>query len=291
MFGLGTLDLIMIGLGVAVFLFWLVFYFKGNQYNSMFETLNEKEYPLKEIYGLGYGFLETFKYKYHKKSDRKLRQRLEVLYSAQYSEYYLRVVRAQQITISLTVLVIAFSLYGLTGEIAGFGIGVMFSALAFYYFGEEPNNKIKKRSQELMHDFSDVVSKLALLTNAGMILRNAWSEVAYGSDGELYREMRLACEQMTNGVSDNDAIYEFGNRCMLSEIKKFSSTIIQGNIMGNSALAQMLQEQNSEIWMLKKQLVKREGEKASSKLLIPICIMFIGILIMIIVPIFTNLGV
>lgn len=36
---------------------------------------------------------------------------------------------------------------------------------------------------------------------------------------------------------------------------------------------------------VKKQLVRREGEKAASKLLIPICVMFVGILIMIIVPI------
>ena len=34
-----------------------------------------------------------------------------------------------------------------------------------------------------------------------------------------------------------------------------------------------------------------DAAKASSKLLLPICIMFIGILIMIMVPIFSNLGV
>ena len=49
-------------------------------------------------------------------------------------------------------------------------------------------------------------------------------------------------------------------------------------------------EQSAEIWNLKRQLVKREGEKASSKLLIPKFLMFMGILIMVIVPIFTNIG-
>lgn len=34
----------------------------------------------------------------------------------------------------------------------------------------------------------------------------------------------------------------------------------------------------------------REGEKASGKLLIPMMIMFIGILIMVLIPIFTNIG-
>ena len=86
-------------------------------------------------------------------------------------------------------------------------------------------------------------------------------------------------------------MFNFGSRCIIPEIKKFTSTIIQGMTKGNSELTAMLQEQSKEVWQLKKQLVRREGEKAASKLLIPICVMFVGILIMIIVPIFTNLGV
>ena len=52
-----------------------------------------------------------------------------------------------------------------------------------------------------------------------------------------------------------------------------------------------VKEQSREIWNIRRNLIKQQGEKAASKLLIPICVMFVGILIMIIVPIFTNLGV
>ena len=52
----------------------------------------------------------------------------------------------------------------------------------------------------------------------------------------------------------------------------------------------MLQQQSKEVWAAKKQDIKRQGEKAASKLLIPVLIMFIGILIMILIPIFTNIG-
>ena len=41
---------------------------------------------------------------------------------------------------------------------------------------------------------------------------------------------------------------------------------------------------------MKKQNVHRQGELANNKLLLPMCITFIGILIMVMVPIFTNLG-
>jgi len=103
--------------------------------------------------------------------------------------------------------------------------------------------------------------------------------------------MQTTVNEMNNGVSEIDAMFNFGSRCIIPEIKKFTSTIIQGMTKGNSELTAMLQEQSKEVWQLKKQLVRREGEKAASKLLIPICVMFVGILIMIIVPIFTNLGV
>ena len=290
MIGLGLIDWIIIGAGAVSLFLWLIVFFMGRKRNAMFDVLEEKEYPFKEIYGMGYAVLELFKYKYKSKGDRKLRQQLEVLYGEKYSEYYLRVIHSQQITLSFTVFVLAFAFYGLTSEILACVIGLVFAALAYYYFGTTTAKKILKRSDELLHDFSEVVSKLALLTNAGMILREAWQEVAFAGTGVIYTEMQTAVNEMNNGVADIDAIYNFGTRCIIPEIKKFTSTIIQGMTKGNSELTAMMQEQSKEVWQLKKQIVRREGEKAASKLLIPICIMFVGILVMILIPIFTNLG-
>lgn len=288
---LDIFDYVMIALGAVSLIIWLIFYIKGKKHNTMFDVLEEKDFPFKEIYGLGYAVLETFKYKYKSKGDRKLRQQLEILYGSKYCEYYLRVIHAQQVTLSFTVFVLSFALYGLSAEFLASVVGFVFAGLAYYYFGTVTSKKILKRSDELLHDFSEVVSKLALLTNAGMILREAWQEVAEQGTGTIYTEMKMAVNDMNNGVAEVDAIYNFGIRCIIPEIKKFTSTIIQGMTKGNSELTAMLQEQSKEVWQLKKQLVRREGEKAASKLLIPICIMFIGILIMILIPIFTNLGV
>ncbi|MDR2665401.1 MAG: pilus assembly protein TadC, partial [Oscillospiraceae bacterium] len=72
--------------------------------------------------------------------------------------------------------------------------------------------------------------------------------------------------------------------------RKFASTLIQGHIKGNSELAYMLKEQSREVWSDRRHNVRRQGEKAAGKLLVPITVMFIGILIMIVVPIFAGLG-
>ena len=224
--GLGLIDYIVMCAGSVALVAWLIFFFIGLKHNPFFEVLDEKDYPLKEIYGLGYAVLELIKYGYKTKGDRKLRQQLEILYEEKYSDYYLRVIHAQQITWAFTMFVLSFALYGLTSEIIALLLGFMFSGLAYYYFGTVTKKKILKRSDEMIHDFSEVVSKLALLTNAGLILKEAWEVIAFEGEGVIYSEMQRAVEEMKNGVSDVDAIYSFGTRCMLPEIKKFTSTIL-----------------------------------------------------------------
>jgi len=284
-------ELIILGIGCFFLVVWLLIFLGSKKYDSMFAGLNEKEYPLKEIYSTGYAVMMLAHYNFKSKWDRKCRQELEILYEKRYVEYYLRVTYAQAITYGMLLFVVSFIVYGLTGEIAIFLVFLMLSGLAVYYYLTLPEKKIKKRSEELMSDFCEVISKLALLTNAGMILREAWETVANAGEGLFYEEMKNSVEEMQNGVSEMESIRRFGNRCMLPEIKKFCATLIQGIQKGNKELALMLQQQSGEIWGLRKQNVRRDGEKAASKLMIPIFIMFGGILIMIIVPIFSNIGI
>lgn len=288
---LTVLDFVLYGIGAVLLLIWMLFFFAGLKHSSLFDALEEKDYPFKEIYGLGYAVMLLIKYQYRSKHDRKLRKEISVLYGDKYADYYIRVIYSQKITMAFTLLVLAVPLYGLANSMAAMLVMVMFAAVAYYYFGTVTEKKILKRSEEMLSDFSNVVSKLALLTNAGMIMREAWEEVAYTGESTLYKEMQKAVDEMNNGVSEVDALFNFGTRCIIPEIKKFTSTIVQGMIKGNSELIYMLQEQSKEVWAAKKQNVKRQGEKAASKLLIPILIMFVGILIMILIPIFTNLGV
>ena len=284
-------QIIIMGIGLAVLLLWIFFYIKGYRNAGLFGVLEEKDYPLKDIYFVGYAVMEAIGYTYKSKADRKLRKEIEILYGEKYADYYIRVIYAQKITIAFTLLVLAIPLYLAAGDMTVMVIMVMFAAVAYYYFGTVTEKKIFARSEEMLGDFSEVVSKLALLTNAGMIMREAWEVVAATGSSTIYVEMQRSIHEMNNGVSEVDAFYRFGIRCIIPEIKKFTSTIVQGMIKGNSELAGMLRQQSSEVWAAKRQNVRRQGEKASGKLLIPMMIMFVGILIMVLVPIFFNIGV
>lgn len=283
-------DIIIMAIGIAVLVIWLLIYVSTLKYKDLFESLDENDFHFKDLYFMGYGLLEKFNYDYKTKKNRELRKLLEVLYDEKYADFYLRVIRSQQLSMALLFVVLAFIMYGFTGQIVMLALLLVVAVVIGYYFGTEPQRQIEERSDKLIGEFSEVVSKLALLTDAGMILREAWEEIAYSEEGVIYSEMIRAVEDMNNGLSEIEAVRLFGNRCIIPEIKKFTSTLIQGLSKGNKELSIMLKKQSSEVWEMKRQLVKRKGEQAQSKLLLPMILMFVGILVMIMIPIFTNLG-
>lgn len=285
------IGIVVLVIGWAVLAVWLILFAKSGKHKELFETLSEKEYPLHELYGTGFALMEALHYGYKSSRDRKLRNEISVLFGEKYTEYYLRVTYAQAATYAMLMFIVTFILYGLSQEIVMLPIGLLLTVVLAYYALTSANKKIKKRSDALLLEFSEVTSQLALLTNAGMILHEAWQEIAYSAEGELYSEMRLSIDDMNSGISEVEAIRRFGMRCMIPEAKKFATTLIQGMEKGNKELSAMITTQSDEMWTTKQQLARQAGEKANSKLLLPMFIMFAGILIMIVVPIFTNLGV
>lgn len=283
-------ELIVLGIGCVLLVMWLYLFMVGKKYDQIFEGLDENKYAFKDLYSSGYALLAVLKYDFKSQRDRKLRQEIEILYGKKYTEYYLRVIYARSITYGMLLVILGFILYGFSGEMTILVIMILYGGLAVYYFMTLTSKQITKRSEQLLCDFSVAISQLALLTNAGMILREAWEVVAKAGNTDFYKEMQTSVDEMKNGVSEVEAIRRFGIRCMIPEIKKFSSTIIQGLQKGNKELSSMLQQQSAETWSLRKQIVRRQGEKAASKLLIPIFVMFFGIIIMVIVPIFANIG-
>lgn len=284
-------SLVIMGIGTLVTIFFLIMLITSGKYDMYLETLDSKEYPFFQLYGVGFRINDLIRMDFSRKSERKRRQHLALLKGDQLAEYYLRVNAAERTTFASLCIVASFILYGISQEIMILVILIGFGALAYYYVSTIPEETVKKRTGAILDEFADVVSKLALLVNAGMILKEAWEMIAYSGEGELYDEMRLVCENINNGMSEIDAYTEFGTRCTAPEIKKFTSTIIQGVVKGNKELVEMIKMQSREMWNSKQHRVRQQGEKAASKLLIPTCIMFVGVLIMIIVPIFANLGV
>jgi len=132
---------------------------------------------------------------------------------------------------------------------------------------------------------------MALLINAGMITREAWEKIAETGEGTLYNEMRVAVSDMNNGVSEVDAYIAFGTRCGVPLIKKFISMLAQNLSKGNKELVDFLKAETAVCWEEKKHIVRRQGEEAGNKLMIPLGMILIGIFVMILVPVVSKMGI
>lgn len=289
-----VLNIVFLALSLFVGLSFVVLLITSGEFEEYITPLDSKEFMMTEIYGVGFKVMKILKLEFKSREAVQTRENVVVLYGERYSDFYLRAFYAQKISLIYFIFAIACGLSALaesTDKLLLLGLGIVTCGALYYYFTTLPASKVKKRSAKFMSEFPNAVSTIALLVNSGMILREAWREVSLSDETELYLEMRKVNEEIDNGVSEIDALYNFANRCVTPEIKKFTSFIVQGLEKGSKDLAFALKNQTDELWELKKQNTLRQGELASSKLMIPLMVMFVGVLIMIIGPIMTNLGI
>ncbi len=288
-----VLNIIFLALSLFSGLSFVFLLVTSGEFEEYITPLDKKEFMMPEVYGVGFKISKMFSFEYKGKEAKQVRENIVVLYGERYADYYLRVHYAQKLSLIYMIFAMMCALSALAqgmDKLLLFGLGVLVCGVLYYYFTNLPKDKVKKRSERFMDEFPNAVSTIALLVNSGMILREAWREVALSSESELYMEMRKVNEEMDNGVSEVDALFNFAARCVTPDIKKFTSFIVQGLEKGSRDLANALKNQSDELWQLKKQNILKRGELASSKLMIPLMVMFVGVLIMVMGPIITNLG-
>ena len=175
--------------------------------------------------------------------------------------------------------------------------GILNSAIVFvvvlllaYTQYDQLKDKLKKRRNAISRQFPHVVSKLALLVTSGMIMSKAWEETANSQTGELYLEMQKTAEELNNLVAPEMAYTNFINRCNTKETAKLASAIIQNLSKGNAEIGKLLKAMAAEAWEERQHTAKKDGENAKSLLMIPTMLLFISIMIMIMLPAMTNMG-
>jgi tight adherence protein C len=282
--------IVVLVLATGLVLLWIILAKKYESiYASMVQSIDSKQYKYPELFCVGLSIMKLLKIDSKSRSARKRIKEISEVQGKRYAEYYFYVINAAKWTYGFTVLVF-FALLGALGNspIAVL-LGCVLAGLLMWYVEELLNDKLEERRDELLADMPQMLSKLTLLVNSGMVVREAWKKAAYGGERELYKEMQVTVQEMQNGLSDLEAYRNFAERCSIKQIRRFTSTMIQNMQKGNAEISYFLKEMSDEMWEEKKHLVKRKGEAANSKLLIPTAMIFIGILIMIMVPAFLTL--
>jgi len=161
-------------------------------------------------------------------------------------------------------------------------------ALIGYLPYDNVNTVISKRAEEIERQFPQVISKMALLTVAGMEVDQAWRLAGKSGRGTLYEEMNRVLIDFDNNVLPKDAYSKFITRCNNPYTTKMATAISQNLSKGNAEIVSLFRTLNDESWMEHKHSARRMGEKIQSKLLLPTMLMFGGIIILVIVPVMSG---
>ena len=164
----------------------------------------------------------------------------------------------------------------------------------------EAKQKNQKRERELLLDYSDLLSKIMVLTGAGLTVRNAWGQMVkdYETGLELgkqkqrpaYEEMRKTYYQMQSGMAEGEAYREFGRRCRLQPYLKLSGLLEQNRKAGTKNIRAIFQAEMADALEQRKNLARRLGEEAGTKLLLPLFLMLGIIMTMVMVPAMMTMG-
>ena len=182
-------------------------------------------------------------------------------------------------------------------KIMVFGIGA--AIIAWSLGSRELEERKEKRKAQLLIDYPDIINKFTLLINAGMSLKQAWFRISedYSKEIELskdnvryaYEEIRYTVHELKLGIAEQDAYETFGRRCNILPYLRFSTLLCQNLKKGNRGLTELLKKEAVESLRERKEVVIRQGEEASTKLLIPMMILLLIVLLIVMIPVFISL--
>ena len=169
---------------------------------------------------------------------------------------------------------------------------VLTAALLLYWTkGREPDRKLETRRKELLLDYPEIVNKLALYMGAGMTIRNAFFKM--GEDYKkqqkerkryAYEEVLITCYELQSGKSEKEAYDHFGKRCQVQVYMKLSTLLAQNLRKGSNDLLRVLRQEADNAFAERKNLARKLGEEAGTKLLLPMMMMLCIVMVIIMIP-------
>ena len=175
-------------------------------------------------------------------------------------------------------------------------LGIVFAVLLMLRDKENTKKDDEKRLKQMQMDYPEIVSKLLVFVGAGMSVRLAWDAIAQDYEKSwakiegtskvryAYEELCRTNARIKTGASEGIAYREFGRECKSKQYMKLASLLEQNRKSGVANMRALLETEMIEAWAERKNLALRQGEEASTKLMIPLFMMLGIVMVIIMVP-------
>jgi tight adherence protein C len=250
-------------------------------------ALLEKDDRLRLLAPIGMQVTALFPRLEETRYAKKLAFKIKVLRGDKNTREHLRLHLGKKTAILLLAFVfITFAGTLVVLDAAFVFFGVLLPAVLFYAYDKQLDERIRERTRAMQLEFPEFLNKLVLLVNAGMTLHGAIQKIVREAKkgNPLYSELVVVLNEINTGSPEAQAFECFSRRCRLQEITMFVGTLLQNLRKGNDELVPILRLQAAVCWESRKNLARKLGEEASTRLLFPMMLMFVAILIMLMAP-------
>lgn len=181
------------------------------------------------------------------------------------------------------------------GAVLILGVGAAFMLVVSD--SQKKKEEEKKQISQMKLDYPKIVNKFNLYIRAGMTIRRSWFMIARdyeknhsGKAGrKAYDEMVYVMHQIQGGVPEGECYENYGMRCNVSSYRKLGTLLSQNLRKGSGGLTEILGREAEEAFEDRKNLAKKLGEEAGTKLMIPMFLMLIIVFAIVIIPAFLSI--
>ncbi len=261
---------------------------------SYTEEINRYGFKLAALASLGFYLADLIPHSFLSGYDRGIKANIGNLYGPQSVAAYFQVHMAQRLTLAASALFVSVSMFLLSG--AGFQLlcfGLVSAAAIHYLADKELINKIEARRRAILTDLPIVLNALTILVNAGLTVNGALTKIVREGDAArpLNQELCQLIVELNAGKPVAQAYEDFAFRCKVPEVTRFASTILQNLNRGSSDLVYILRILAQEGWNKRKDIILKQGEEASTKLIIPMVMVFVAVTIIVLAPALITMGI
>lgn len=152
--------------------------------------------------------------------------------------------------------------------------------------------------EEMRREYPEIVGRIQLLLSAGLGTRKIFEKITADYKKQIsgrsrarkpaYEEIANTYYEMAGGVSEQEAYENLGARSRLAEYKNLSVLLVQNLKKGRRELIPLLEQEVRTAMEEKRRMARVEGEKAATRLLLPMGMMLLVVLALMMVPAFLS---
>lgn len=265
----------------------IVFYRYSDCFNKEQELLDKYKLPITiSQVALGVVLLKRLRIPYDQKIFKRFIRYGDIVFQKGCGKSLHYFVLAKQMTLFCLGLPIVISTLQLTFIV--FLLSLLLLSLVIFNERYRIKQRYVQKQRHMAQQLSHVLFQFVLLVSAGYTIMECFEKVAMSKKGDLYDEMQMCIEDMKSGTSQTQALVSMANRCDDKAIKRMLNLLMQTQQKGSSEMGRLFFEMSQLNWQKQKVDVLKRAQTAATKLLLPSGIIFLGIILMMLLPLVVN---